>query len=249
MIDLSKYTLRNEANEDRASLYIYGDIISDSEASLWELFGLNHGVGPTDFRKALEDVGDKPLDVFISSDGGDVPSGLSIANMLGRRKAETVGHVDGWAASIAGVIFLACQKRLMPKNTFLMLHRPSIYNFSGNVDDMKKAMEFLENTGNTILGFIEDRALDKDKVSTISENYVKEHWYNAEEAAAYFDISVEPEATYQTAAKCTAYKMPDQMLANFKAASMAATAAGKSAEEREKALAALNNSFKIIYGN
>lgn len=239
---MSKYTLRNKADDARASLYIYGDIVDDVGGGIYKLFGIDGVVSPTDFRKQLEAVGDKPLDVYISSDGGDVPSGLAIANMLARRKAETVGHVDGWAASIAGIIFLACcTERHMPGNTFLMLHRPSLYGFNGNIDDFQKAVEFLKTTGDSLLAFIIGRVKDKDKEDEVEQNYINEHWYNAEEAAGIFDITLDPDNTYKAAAKCKSYTMPDAMKLQFDKA-----IASDRKEKKQAIINALAESYGII---
>lgn len=238
---MSKYKLKNEAGSERASLYIYGDIVDDTAASFYEIFGITGVVGPTSFRKALEDVGDKPLDVYISSDGGDVPSGLSIANMLARRTAPTVGHVDGWAASIAGIIFLACTERHMPGNTFLMLHRPWISNFSGNIEDFEKAVDFLQTTGDTMLGFINGRLRDESDKDTVEANYKNEHWYNASEAAEIFDIQIDEDQGYKTVAKCKSYKMPAAMIHAFESVD-------KAADTKKAAEAALAKSIHLIYG-
>lgn len=237
---MSKYRLKNEADSERASLYIYGDIVDDQEASFYELFGLAGVVSPTTFRKALDDVGKKPLDVYISSDGGDVPSGLTIANMLARRTGPTVGHIDGWAASIAGIIFLACTERHMPGNTFLMLHRPWISGFAGNIDDFEKAVEFLKTTGDTLLNFINARLRNESDKETVEANYKAEHWYNADEASAFFDIQIDADQGYKAVAKCKSYKMPAAMAKNFEF--------GNQTDKKKKAVqAALKKSFKAIF--
>lgn len=238
---MSKYVLKNRADAARAALYIYGDIVDDAEASIYKFFGIDGVVAPTDFRKELEEVGNKPLDVYISSDGGDVPSGLAIANMLARRTGETVGHVDGWAASIAGIIFLACSERHMPKNTFLMLHRPALYGFAGNIDDFEKAVEFLRTTGDSLLAFINERVKYRADAGRVEENYINEHWYNADEAADVFDITLDEDVTYKAVAKCESYKMPDAMKKQFEAVATA------SMEEKKKDIInSLANSYVIF---
>ena len=209
---MSKYTLKNEATSDRAELTIYGDIIDDKTASIYDLYGFDGGVGPSDFKAKLDAVGNKPLDVYISSDGGDVPSGLAIANMLARRQAETVAYIDGWAASIAGIIFLACKNRYMASNTFLMLHQPMVMGFSGNIDDLERLRQWLKTTTDDSLAFIIDRLRNptKDK-DVVSDNYKAEHWYGAEEAAQYFDINVTDDCSIRAVASCKSYKVPAQL--------------------------------------
>ena len=209
---MSKYRLKNQADSDRAELTIYGDIIDDKAASIYEEWGIDGGVSPTDFKAKLDAVGDKPLDVYISSDGGDVPSGLAIANMLARRQAETVGYIDGWAASIAGIIFLACKNRYMAKNTFLMLHQPIVMGFSGNIDDVERLAQWLKTTTDDSLGFIIDRLRNPTKdCNTVTDYYKAEHWYGAKEAAQYFDINITGDDGLRAVASCKSYKMPPKL--------------------------------------
>lgn len=202
------YTLKNQAEDDRAALYIYGDIMSDDEKGFYEFWGLDSsGVSPKSFRDALEAVGDKPLDLYINSDGGDVQAGLGIINILKRRKGETVGYIDGWAASMAGLIFLACPERHMPKGTFLMLHRPLIGYVSGNVDDVQKALDYLTTVTNESQDFIDSKVKDPDAVETVNDNFINEHWYTADEAADYFDIVLDAEDDdYKAVASIRNYK-------------------------------------------
>lgn len=236
---MSKYTLKNEEGSERASLYIYGEIVNDRQASIYQLFGIDGVVGATDFRKQLEAVGDKPLDVYISSDGGEVPSGLAIANMLARRTAETVGHIDGWAASIAGIIFLACHERHMPGNTFLMLHRPSLVGFDGNIDDFQKAVEFLDTTGKSMLNFIFERLNHDEDKETVEKNYIDEHWYSAQEATEFFRIQTDSDQSYKAVAKCSRFKLPAALKANM--------ANDKPVAVAPEIMQALNDSLRVIY--
>lgn len=236
---MSKYTLKNEEGSERASLYIYGEIVNDRQASIYRLYGLDGVVGAKDFSKQMEAVGEKPLDVYISSDGGEVPSGLAIANMLARRTAETVGHIDGWAASIAGIIFLACHERHMPGNTFLMLHRPSLVGFDGNIDDFQKAVEFLDTTGKSMLNFIFERLNHDEDKETVEKNYIDEHWYSAQEAAEFFRIQTDSDQSYTAVAKCSRFKLPAALKANM--------ANDKPVAVAPEIMQALNDSLRVIY--
>lgn len=66
----------------------------------------------------------EPIDVHISSIGGDWIQGIAIYNLLrqhGERYAVAT-YCDSMAASVASVIFLAGKHRYMLPNTYLMVH-------------------------------------------------------------------------------------------------------------------------------
>lgn len=83
------------------------------------------GVQARDFRNALDGVEGDTLEVQINSPGGDVMAGLGMYNMLrnwsGAGKQITT-RVTGVAASIASIVMLAGDKRVMPSNTFAVVH-------------------------------------------------------------------------------------------------------------------------------
>lgn len=70
---------------------------------------------------------DDDLDIRINSPGGYVMEGLAIYNAIVRaaqdgRKVTT--HIDGLAASMASVIAMAGEDRLMADNALMMIHNP-----------------------------------------------------------------------------------------------------------------------------
>jgi ATP-dependent protease ClpP protease subunit len=85
-----------------------------------------YGVGASDFERELKALGDvKKIKLRINSPGGDAFQGIVIHNILKAHPAEIEGHVDGLAASAASHILMAADKRVMPQNTFLVIHEPS----------------------------------------------------------------------------------------------------------------------------
>ena len=148
---------------------------------------------PVDVRDSLEALKGKDLTIYVNSDGGSVPAGMAIANMIRRHDGHTVGVVDGWAASIASVILFACDEIRMPNNTFLMIHKPSAA-CCGDADDMLRVATMLD----TVQDGIEQVYRNKAKAGTtdemIHDAVEVETWYTAAEAAEMFDITVEDTA-------------------------------------------------------
>lgn len=176
--------LKVKNNTDSAELYIYGDILDDGEA--WESDGVEF---PADIKKQLDECKGKPLTVYINSDGGSVPAGVAIANMIARHDAPTVAIVDGWCCSIATQIFFSADKRQMPSNAYLMIHKPSCMVY-GTSDDMLKAAESLEVIQNGLEETYKKCALPDVTPEEIHSMVNDETWLTGTQAAKKFDIEI-----------------------------------------------------------
>lgn len=71
---------------------------------------------------ALRAIGDKPVDVYINSPGGDMFEGIAIYNRLREHSQKVNTKVLGLAASAASVIYLAGAERQVASSAFLMIH-------------------------------------------------------------------------------------------------------------------------------
>ena len=137
----------SEEQPDNAELYFYGDICS----SAWESMWFEEDKAPQDVSDFLHSLdGKKRVDVYINSGGGDVFGGMAIYNILSRYQGETVAHIDGIAASIAGIIPFACDKVVAKSSAQIMLHKPWSFCM-GNADDMKKCIESLNACEKSII--------------------------------------------------------------------------------------------------
>lgn len=176
--------LKVKNNADSAELYIYGDIIDDGEA--WESDEIEF---PADIKKQLDECRGKPLTVYINSDGGSVPAGVAIANMIARHDAPTTAIVDGWCCSIATQIFFSADKRKMPANAYLMIHKPSCMVY-GTSDDMLKAAESLEVIQSGLEETYKKCALPGTTAEEIHNMVNDETWLTGKQAAEKFDIEI-----------------------------------------------------------
>ncbi len=64
------------------------------------------------------------IKVLINSPGGSVMGGLSIFTALVASEKKVITQIDGIAASIAAVIFMAGQERYMMEYGLFMIHNP-----------------------------------------------------------------------------------------------------------------------------
>lgn len=128
--------IKNEETKE-ADINIFGDITSWD----WEEFG---EISAHTLSKQLEELGDvNTINVHISSYGGEVKEGLAIYNALKNHKAKVRTFCDGFACSIASVIFMAGDERIMSKSSLLMIHNAWIYA-EGNANELRKQAEDLD---------------------------------------------------------------------------------------------------------
>lgn len=176
--------LKVKNNADSAELYIYGDIIDDLDMDPMAGFEW-----PSDIKRQLDECKGKPLTIYINSDGGSVPAGVAIANMIARHDAPTKAVVDGWCCSIATQIFFSADKRKMPANAYLMIHKPACVAY-GTSDDMLKVAESLDVIQSGLEETYKKCALPDVTPEEIHNMVNDETWLTGKQAAEKFDIEV-----------------------------------------------------------
>lgn len=130
------YSLYQDKENKTADIYIYGDITS------WDWF--ESDVSSYTLSKELQELEDVDnINVYINSYGGEVGEGLAIYNALKRHKAKITTIVDGFACSIASVIFAAGDERVMNNTSLLMIHN-AWTSASGDSNDLRKQADDLE---------------------------------------------------------------------------------------------------------
>lgn len=135
---LKKYfALAVNETETEANLNIYGDITS------WEWS--ESDVSSYTLSKQLEALPSTiaKINVYINSYGGEVAEGLAIYNALKRHKAKVVTYCDGFACSIASVIFMAGDERVMSNASLLMIHNAWTWA-QGNSKELRKQADDLD---------------------------------------------------------------------------------------------------------
>lgn len=171
-----------ETSGTTGNLYIYGDITS------WPWS--ENDVSSYNLSKQLEELsGIDNLNVYINSYGGEVGEGLAIYNSLKRFKGKVRTYADGFVCSIASVIFMAGEERIMNKASALLIHNAWSYE-SGDANALRKAADDLDIINNlSVQLYLEKINLTEEK---LREYLDKETWINAEDALAYgFATSIE----------------------------------------------------------
>ncbi|MDQ0204075.1 head maturation protease, ClpP-related [Pectinatus haikarae] len=173
-----------------ADLYVTGQIMDDMSKNMVKLFGDDDTAGfvfPVDVKNQLDQLKGKSLNVYINSPGGTVFAGVAIANMLKRHDGETTAIVDGVAASIATQIFFACDNKQMPKNAYLMIHKPMM-STAGNADELLQAADTLDTIQKGMESLYVSNAQKGITADQIHEMVNKTTWLTGEDAAQIFNI-------------------------------------------------------------
>lgn len=132
-------------------------------------------------REVSKAKGEK-LTVRVNSPGGYVWEGLAIANAI-KGHGNTTTHVDGLAASMGSVIFLAGKKRLMATGSRLMIHNPTSYA-GGEANDLRAEADVLDGIANDMAAMYSEVTGGKVSVDKAREMMDAETWLSPDEAVA-----------------------------------------------------------------
>ena len=163
-----------EKSDKTATLNIYGDITSYP----W----FEGDVSAANLSKQLEAMTDvTQINVYINSYGGEVAEGLAIYNALRRHKAKVKTVCDGFACSIASVIFMAGDERVMNEASLLMIHNAWTFA-SGDAASLRKQADDLEKiTQASVEAYKAHSSLSEDEIKALMD---AETWMLPEEAVA-----------------------------------------------------------------
>ncbi len=173
----------NAAGETEISIFgPIGDMI------LW-----GDEVIPQMVQDALDQIGvGQPIRVLINSPGGSLPAGMTIYNLLAKRRASVVVEVLGWAVSAASVIALAGRELIMGTGAWLMIHEPVSGGWFTKTQHEKEAVVLGTMIGELADLYASRSDLSKDEVLAAM---AQETWYNSESALdAGFATSVSEDA-------------------------------------------------------
>ena len=169
--------IKNDAGESDTAdtptvrtLYLNGVIAAES----W----LDDDVTPQLFKDELE-LATGDIEVWLDSPGGDVMAATQIYNMLKNYKGKVTVKIDSLAASAASVVAMAGDEILMSPLSLMLIHNP-LTVAAGNVDDMQKAIDMLDEVKQSIINAYELKTgLSRAKISHLMDC---ETWLSAKKA-------------------------------------------------------------------
>jgi ATP-dependent protease ClpP protease subunit len=124
----------------------------------------------------------QPLLVSINSDGGGVQAGVSIYTELLGWPGGLTTEIRGWALSIASLILMAGDKRVVHDTSLMMVHAPHV-GTSGNAAELRQTADLLDTVAATMRAAYR-RSGQKDSVIDAWLNGQQDHWFTAEQAVA-----------------------------------------------------------------
>lgn len=172
------FTNKSGSETENAELRIEGDIVSDDDAWINELFGIK-ATSPNAFRQELANYRGKPLTVWIDSYGGDVFAAAGIYNALRGHDAPVTVKIDGKAMSAASVIAMAGQTILMSPVALMMIHNPLTIAV-GDMHEMRHVADILDEVKNSIINAYQLKT--KHTHAKISEMMDDETYMSAKKA-------------------------------------------------------------------
>lgn len=163
------YMLTTSGNT--AEIYIFGDITS------WEW--VDSDVSSYTLSRELRELDVDEIIVHINSYGGEIAEGLAIYNMLKNHRAKVRTVVDGFACSIASVIFMAGDERVMNSASLLMVHNAWTLA-AGNAAELRKQADDLDKVMEAVYAaYLEKINIGADELKRLLDG---ETWITPTEA-------------------------------------------------------------------
>jgi len=147
---------RNRRKADRKETPLNPNAILDKRRII-TLFGeINKELSKKVIKELikLENVSDKPITLLINSPGGDCTEGLAIVDAMKMSNSPINTIITGMSASMAGIISICGDIRMITKNAFWMAHPMAggTYDYKQHVIDyidflkrLDKKMEIILN--------------------------------------------------------------------------------------------------------
>lgn len=174
--DITAWCKKNiKAQADRTAVYLYEDI-GDWGITAMDLIEVINGITT-------------PIELHVNSNGGSVKDGIAMYNAIRNHASHFTGIVDGFAASAASVVVLACDVVQMEKASRMMIHDAGIggmyiegnaKQFRDAVKEVEEMANLLDDLSNMIAQIYVDKAggtVDSWRVTMSSDK-----WYSADEA-------------------------------------------------------------------
>ena len=183
----------------------------DSETLTIRVYGIigDYGLSAIDFEEAVNQYpAAKILKLRIHSEGGSVFEGYTIYNNLKRRFGPNIEtHVDGLAASMASYLFMLGSRRIMPANTWLMVHGPRGGAY-GQPQEIRTQADLIEQIkGEMLATYSKNSALTDEEIETMLTG--GDTWINAQSALEYGFATEIEEDEVQVAACLDLSKLKD----------------------------------------
>lgn len=118
------------------------------------------------------------INFYINNNGGYLWTLFQLVNNIMYCKAHTIGHLEGLAASAAGMLFLACKEYVIKPYSSIMIHNYSSI-ITGKGGEIKENISFNDNFIRKFYHDIYDGFLTKDELEQVFAG--KDFWFDSDE--------------------------------------------------------------------
>ncbi len=101
-----------------------------------------------------------PIEIWFNSPGGSVIDGMALFDYI--QQVRALGHyvttgAMGYAASMAGILLQAGDKRVMGRESYVLIHEIAA-GTAGKIGDIEDTVEFLKKIENRVLAIFAERS-------------------------------------------------------------------------------------------
>lgn len=172
--------IRNQATEGRPEsieLRIEGEIVSDSEAWIYDWFD-EPATSPNAFKEELKEFKGMDITLWIDSYGGNVFAAASIYNALKEHDGKVIVKVVT-AISAASTIAMAGDEIHMSPVGVMMIHNPLTGTY-GDMRDLRKVADILDQVKESIINaYVAKTGRTKEDIAAMMDD---ETWMSAQVA-------------------------------------------------------------------
>lgn len=172
----TRLEVKNEIDSEVAKMYLSGTI---RKAYPWEDEGVC--ISANNVKRELDKIGDKNLNVYLNSGGGDVFESIEIRNLLKMHQGKVKIIITGRAGSGASVIATAGEVDMFT-NTMQMIHKASTI-IAGNADDLRKMAGDLDKIDEAVKASYMKKFIGTEQ--ELKDLIAEETWLTAEECKVF----------------------------------------------------------------
>lgn len=157
-------------------IYFYSDITPDQAVQLVRLLKEFDNRLRSEQISRDTDFVSAPIWLHISSGGGYLFEAFAVADQISRLGTQVYSIVEGYCASAATLISLACDRRFITPNSFMLVHQFS-GGMWGKYEELKDHLAFGDMAMKRLVKFYAEKTgLKKKKVRKLLE---RDSWFDA----------------------------------------------------------------------
>lgn len=134
-------------SKDNNHIYFYNEVNRKTSLELvQQIRTLNNNIAT---MKSMYDINDINIYIHINSFGGEVFSAISVIDTILSSKIPIITIIEGCAASAATLISIVAKKRIITKNSYMLIHELKS-SFWGKMSEIEDEYSNLQNLTNLI---------------------------------------------------------------------------------------------------